>query len=530
MKIFSFFLFILAFVFFMGSCKKELKETPYSTLSPDNVFTSEDGLKKAVLGVYQSWTAMDFYGVYFRFVLAESGHRYATQGIYGAAFIDPYYRFAEKPTDGVATTVWSRMFMTISRANAVIDNATKAVSDTAVANKYIAEAKFLRAYAYFNLVRNFGGVPLIRNEITSLQQSDLIYGANATIEDTYNFILEDMQYAEANLPDTWGQADAGRVAAGTAKAMLGKVYLTMAGKPLSKPDYFQKAVDKLQEVTGAANEAKYGFGLENNFREVFSINNKHNKEIVLSFSYFLSSANSNASIYPFFIFPRGLVNGDEQTNYGLTYDFYKLFEAKDARRDFTVVDRYVFAGSVASDGANPGDSIIYDPVDKHYIVKNTNAIFGNTSVKSGLAYGKFDRVARPAGSVPWGYSTDLLELRFSDVLLCLAEALTETGKPAEALPLLNRVRTRSNATPAASAGVEEVRSAIRNERRLELTGEFTTVYDIRRWGTLPEEIAAMSPNQVQDNQIQSYSPKLELYPIPQTQLDANPNLKQNAGW
>lgn len=529
MKRISFSLFILAALFCLQSCKKDLEEVPYSTLSPDNVFTSEDGLKKATLGVYQSWTAMDFYGVYFRFVLGESGHHYATQGIFGAAFIDPYYRFAQKPTDGVATTVWGRMFMTISRANSVIDNAAKAVPDEATANAYIAEARFLRAYAYFNLVRDFGGVPLIKNEITSLDQSDLIYGPRATIEETYAFIEEDMLFAEANLPDTRSSADAGRVTAGTAKAMLGKVYLTMAGKPLSKTEYYQKAVDKLNEVTGA-NEAKYGYGLENNFKDAFAIANEHNKETVLSFSYFLSSANTNASIYPFFIFPRGLVNGDEQTNYGLTYDFYKLYEATDTRRDFTVVDRYAFAGSVASDGANPGDSIIYDPLEKHYYVKRTGAVFGNSAIKCGLGFGKFDRQPRPAGSVPWGYSNDLIELRYSDVLLCLAEALVETGKAGEALPLLNRVRARANATPVTAAGADDVRAAVRNERRLELTGEFTTVYDIRRWGTLQQEIAAMSPDQVQDNNLEPYDPKLELYPIPQSQLDANPNLTQNTGW
>lgn len=519
---------ILLSVIGLQSCKKELKETPFSSLSPDNVYTSEEGLKKATYGVYQSWTAMDFYGVYYRFVLGESGHRYATQGIYGAAFIDPYYKFAEKPTDGVANTVWNRSFMTVSRANSVIDNAKKAVAGETIANTYIAEARFLRAYSYFNLVRNFGGVPLITSEITSLAQSDLIYGPNASVEDTYKFIIDDMTFAETHLPDKWTGNDVGRVSAGAAKAMIGKVYLTMAGKPLSKAEYFQKAVDKLSEVTGAANETKYGFGIETNYRDVFSTTNERNKEVVLSFGYFLSSANSNASIYPFFLFPRGLVNGDEQTNFGLTYDFFKLFEEGDTRRDFTVVDRYAFVGS-PSDGANTGDSVIYDPVGKHYLVKRTGAVFGNASVKCGLAYAKFSRVARPAGSVPWGYSSDLIELRYADVLLCLAEALVETSHSADALPLLNRVRTRAHASTYLAMPAD-MRAAVRKERRLELTGEFTTVYDIRRWGTLQAEIAAMSPDQVQDNALSGYTPKLELYPIPQSQIDANVNLKQNSGW
>ncbi|MGN6435020.1 MAG: RagB/SusD family nutrient uptake outer membrane protein [Agriterribacter sp.] len=510
------------------SCKKGLDEVPFSSLSPDNVFTDEEGLKKVTYGVYQSWVAMDFYGVYYRFVLAESGHRYATAGIFGAAFIDPYYKFGHRPTDGVAATVWSRAFMTISRANSVIDNATKAV-DEAVANTYIAEARFLRAYAYFNLVRDFGGVPLIKNEITSLAQSDLIYAPKSSIEETYNFIVEDIKFAEANLPDKWAGVDVGRITAGTAKAMLGKVYLHMAGKPLNKTEYYQMAADKLQEVVGPANEAKYGYGLMDNFSDIFSLTNERNKEILLSFGYFISSANSNASIYPFFLFPRGIVNGDEQTNYGLTYNFYQLFEPADTRRDFTVADRYAFVGT-PTDGAEAGDSIIYNPTERHYINKRTGAVFGNSTVRTGLAYAKFARAPRPAGSVPWGYSTDMIELRFADVLLCLAEALTEAGQPGEALQHLNRVRQRAHATPSGASGQEDMRTAIRQERRLELTGEFTTVYDIRRWGTLQQEIAAMSPDQILNGDLNPYSPKLELYPIPQSQIDANPNLQQNDEW
>jgi hypothetical protein len=308
--------------------------------------------------------------------------------------------------------------------------------------------------------------------------------------------------------------------------MLGKVYLTMAGKPLNKTEYFQKAVDKLTEITGTANEATYNLGLQASFPDVFSLANERGKEILFSFGYFLSSANPYASIWPFFLGPRGLLNGDEQTNYGLTYDFYQLYEAADTRRDFTVVPRYKFVGT-ATDGAQPGDSIIFDPAQRNYIVKRTGGIFGNNAIHCGLAYGKFARVARPAGANPYGYSCDLIELRFSDVLLCLAESLVETSKPADAVPLLNRVRLRAGASAyAGPTDQASVRAAVRAERRLELTGEFTTVYDIRRWGTLQDEIAAMSTSQVINGVINAYAPKLELYPIPQAQIDANPNLKQ----
>jgi tetratricopeptide (TPR) repeat protein len=510
------------------SCKDNLDEKPFSSLSKEVVFQDEDGLNQATIGVYHAYTAPDFNDISSRFVLTESGHQYATAGI--GIGSEPYYRFGHLPNSGAFASVWSRFYRIIFRANTVVANAKLAVpGEEQEADPYIAEARFLRAYAYFNLVRYFGGVPLILDEINSLRDTELIFGSKKTDVEVYDAIVADLTFAEANLPDARNGAELGRVTAGAAKAMLGKVYLTMAGKPLNKTENYQKAVDKLREVTGAANEQKYAFELLPDFANIFALNNERNREIVLSFGYFINSSNPNGNILPFNLFPPGLVNGDEQTNYGLTYDFFKLFEKTDVRRDFTLVEKYVYKGTPRGD-IQPGDSIIYDPVKANYINKRTKLSVGTDDYKYGMAFGKMAREPRPAGAAIQGYAADLIELRFSDVLLCLAEALVETGKPAEALPLLNRVRLRAKATASKAASVADLRIAIRKERRLELTGEFNTVFDIRRWGTLQQEIAAMSPDQIVDNVLAAYDPKFEIYPTPQSQIDANPNLKQHDLW
>jgi hypothetical protein len=521
---------IVPVLFCLGivSCKDNLDEKPFSSLSKEVVFENEEGLNQATIGVYQMYTAPDFSDISARFTLTETGHRYATAGIGVGG--DPYYRFGHLPNSGAFASVWSRFYRIIFRANIVIANAKLAVpGEEAEADPYIAEARFLRAYAYFNLVRLFGGVPVILEPINSLKDTELIFGAKKTNTEVYDVILQDLAFAENNLPDSRSGAELGRVTAGTAKAMLGKVYLTMAGKPLSQTSNYQKAVDKLKEITGANNEAKYGFELMSNFQQIFSLTNERNAEIVLSFGYFINSSNPNGNILPFNLFPPGLVNGDEQTNYGLTYDFYKLYEPTDVRRDVTVISKYVFRG-VARGDAQPGDSIVYDTVKANYVNQRTKVSVGTGNYKYGISFGKLAREPRPAGAAIQGYSSDLIELRFSDVLLCLAEALVETGKPAEALPLLNRVRARAKATASKATSAADLRAAIRKERRLELSGEFNTVFDIRRWGTLSEEIAAMSPDQIVDNILLPYTPKLEIYPTPQSQIDANPNLKQDPLW
>jgi hypothetical protein len=211
------------------------------------------------------------------------------------------------------------------------------------------------------------------------------------------------------------------------------------------------------------------------------------------------------------------------TTYGLTPAFYDLYENTDTRRDFTVISRYV--------DKSTGDSIVYDTTMHHYIDKTQGGvIYGNALIPyTGMAYGKFDRAAISAAQIQ-RYSVDLIQMRFSDVLLCLAEALNETGQTGKAIALVNRVRARADASQYAVGSQDEVRSEIRLERRLELTGEYTTVFDIRRWGTLKDEIAAMDPAQILNNALSPYSPKLELYPIPQAELSANPNLKQNPGY
>ncbi|SDD72905.1 Starch-binding associating with outer membrane [Dyadobacter soli] len=511
------------------SCKDNLEESPYSSLGKDVAFKDEDGLNQATIGVYQAWTTTDHSDIFNRFVLTESGHRYATAGILGSG-ADPYYRFAHNSVSGAFESVWSRFYKIIYRANTVIDNATMAVpGEEEEADPYIAEARVLRAYAYFNLVRLFGGVPLILKEIKSFEEKDLIFAPRATEAEVYDAILADLTFAEPILPDSRGGAELGRVSAGTVKALMGKVYLTMAGKPLNKTENYQKAIEKLSELVGAVNEEKYDMELLPNFADVFALANERNREIVLSFGYFVNPSNQNGNILPFHLFPSGLVNGDEQTNYGLTYDYYKLFDKTDTRRDFTLVSRYAFTGGARA-GAEPGDSIIYDAKTSHYLNQRTKQPFAHDDFKYGVAFGKLARQARPPGAPVQGYSADLIEMRFSDVLLMLAEASVESGKPAEALSLLNRVRARAKAAPSKASGAAALRTAIRTERRLELSGEFNTVFDIRRWGTLQEEIAAMSEDQIVDNVLIPYTPRLELYPIPQSQIDANPNLRQNDGW
>jgi hypothetical protein len=523
---------LLFLVIGIASCKKNLEETPFSFLSGKTVFSDEQGLKEATLGVYQSWVIYPFWYSWYRFILAEAGSRYATAGqLADGYYVSPFIGFGETPSDLTTMASWPQSYQVIARANTVIAHANEAVSDTNKANIYIAEVRLLRAYAYFNLVRDYGAVPLITSEISSLAQSKQIFAAQSPIQDVYNFIIQDLQFAETHLPNFWTGSDLGRISAGAAKALLGKVYLTGAGLPLKNAQYYQLAVNKLSEIVGAG-QSTYHFNLLPNFSDVFSVNNKNNQEIVFSFSYFTSSAQRDGSPFPWLLSPEGLLDGDTQPVFGLTQSYYNLFENTDTRRDLAVISHFVIkVKPVYLSGPDVGDSIVYDTTKFGYINKSKGGIrFANATIHTGMSLGKYDRVPRAQAAIPWSYQQDMVQIRFSDVILCLAEALNETGQTANAVALLNKVRARANASIYTVGTQEVVRNQIRKERRLELEGEFTTGYDIKRWGTLKDEIAAMDPAQIMNNALNPYSPKLELYPIPQDQMDANPNLKQNLGW
>jgi len=123
------------------SCKKQLEEHPYSSLSSSNVFVNEDGLKKAIYGVYQGFYGPNFFTPFFLFELTETEQRYSTFGMFTPGYdVDTYEKFGEQPTTGPGGAVWTMLYTVISRANTVIDNASNAVGEQN-AQTYIAEAR-----------------------------------------------------------------------------------------------------------------------------------------------------------------------------------------------------------------------------------------------------------------------------------------------------------------------------------------------------------------------------------------------------
>lgn len=488
----------------MFSCKKQLEEKVYSSITPENFYNNSADALAAVYGVYNSinrspFSDWDTHLYSMVFMPSE----YVVSRV---PFRKVYSNFTYGTSDGALTTVWQQAYVTINRANAVIDRvpAIANMSD-ALKKQYVAEAKFIRALTYFNLVRLYGGVPLRVHETTNLADVNM---ARSTASQVYDLIISDLQTGETDLPDKRPPSETGRVNNAAASGLLGKVYLTMAGSPLNQADKMALARDKFKYIMD--NKARWGVDLLPNYKDIFSLTNENNKELMFSIQN--SHATGQGSVLAFFSAPINstFATSNGQYHYGFTLNFWNLFAPTDTiRRNVTMVFSYTDV---------QGRSITYNKPNPYgYIEPN------------GIALGKFQDATGAPTNV--NHANDVPVLRYADILLMFAEAENELNGPtAAAYDAINQVRTRAKTTLLAGLTQTSFRAAVRQERMFELAGELTEFFDIQRWGTLQQTITT-DPEAIKAGT--AYNPKFNLYPIPRAEIDANPKIgqaNQNPGW
>ena len=376
---------------------------------------------------------------------------------------------------------WRQHYAAINRANVAIDNISKIDFDEKLRSRLVAETKFIRALLYFNLVRLWGDVPLILTGTNSINNDFLVKRTPA--DEVYAQILKDLTEAETEgvLPRNYSGSDVGRVTQGAVKTLLAKVYLTR--------QQWQLAAEKAKEVQDAA----FGYSLFPNFADVFNVATKNGPEHIFSIQY-KSNSNGNANNMGILaapnssIVPGFLGNEADLPQPGL----YELFKPTDKRRDVT------FFTSLVS----PANGQVY----------TFKPHFGKY----------FDRsvINRPSES-----GINFPVLRFSDALLMYAEALNEQAGPTpEAYQAINKVRQRAGLpelTP--NLAQSQFRDSLYLERRLEFVHEDQRWFDLLRTRRLVEQLQAHGKSNATERHY--------LLPIPQRELDANPNLRpQNPGY
>ena len=481
------------------SCEP-LDEVPFSSLSVENLYKNEADVDAALFGTYASLNA----GVndlwYF---LATSGPGESVTSRFPGG--NQLFLAGLNFNPGLAHGVWwSAFYQGINRANSVIANVGKANLSVELEEQKIAEARFIRGFYYFNLVKWFGGVPL-HLEATTDFSDESVKKSRASVEEVYAVILEDLKYAESRLPSEWDASNRGRATAGAAKGLLGKVYLNMAGKPLEQEDKYQLAADKLMEVVASGN-----YELEEDFANIFDISNEFNSEIIFARPNIREDGAGTVLTFMAGVPNSPYANRNGQYQFGFSLDFYNSFSENDLRRDVTLLYSYTDAS---------GRSVTYNDSE------NPPLPYGGYKDPSGIGLGKYKDPLNDISA--FAHDNDIIFMRYADVLLMLAESLNEVGQSQEALTYLNMVRERAGLEDVTNTNQSELLEIIKQERKWELAGEFQEYPDLQRWGDIEKSV---SNNPASQRIGITYSPFMELLPIPQNQLDANENLVQNPGY
>jgi hypothetical protein len=458
-----------------------LDENPESFLAPSNFYKTEADANAALISVYNGLRAVYSQDMTFVGDLAGEQTNPGTGSNTDRVDID---NFTVQSANLVLSGNWNNHYIIINRANTVI--ARVPGIDMPAENKelIIAEARFLRALSYFNLVREFGGVPLRLTETTELEGLDI---ARSSANEVYDVIINDLKLAEAKLPAIQSNVNVGRATKGAASTLLAYVYLT-------KKDWTNAAA-KAQEVID--NKGTYGYGLYSTPADVWKISNENKLEHIFSVQ-FQSGPEGLGSAYSQFYLSRtaNVIQNNNVSGFAINLvqdAFWKSFVPADTRRDASILSSFT------------------DPKTSKYYEYPTKGLAELSIFKY------FDAQSYARSNNNNNYPI----LRYADVLLIKAEALNEiSGPTTEAYSAINAIRKRAGAGMTELSGLSQTqfRAAVLQERSWEFCFESKRYFDLIRTEQLIPIMTAAGKNPQQKNL---------LFPIPQREIDINKKIEQS---
>jgi starch-binding outer membrane protein, SusD/RagB family len=391
---------------------------------------------------------------------------------------------------------WATLYQGIKWANVVIEKVPDITMDTTLRNRYLGEARFLRGLFYFDLVRAWGGVPLVTSAEPALHLT------RATKEEIYSLIVSDLLFAEANLTkrSQLSTSDLGRATIQAAEALLARVYLF-------RNDFPNAEIYALKVIQ--SNE----YSLEPRFIDASGVNGNNGVESIFEVGALpVDAYEGGGAQYANTQGVRGVPNRGWGFNRP-SIDLRRSFEPGDPRLKGTIID----LGDTIDGVLIIGDP---DPANDPVVIVNSNG--DTTNIQ---CYNR--KVWTPGDDVPTQWSDHRRLIRYADVLLMAAEALNENDKQTEALIYLNMVRERArqgNPLILPDITVTDknlLRQKILFERRHELALEGERFWDLVRTGNAP---AVLGP-------LGFVAGKNELLPIHQSEIDISQgSLTQNPNY
>lgn len=413
-------------------------------------------------------------------------------------------KFETVPTNPAILQLWRRDYFGAYRANVVIENGDPEISQKS--QEYIAEARFLRAYFYFELVRFFGDVPLV----IGVLDSDEYNQSKDPAEEVFEQIIKDLTEAISDLPskNSLGSNELYRATKGAAQSLLGKTYLYMASPyyqetydfPKSSNDYYELAAEQFEQVIDGIYE------LEDNYDDIWQYSHENGVESIFEIEYGdidragswengrVNAGNIDVQMSG----PRGISTDTLLAGWGFDMVTEDLIDAYDSAGD-----------SARKYGTAYGEDFLNE--------------IGASDWEENEGYtGWFSKKRAPWAHITsdvdpqWNFETNERMIRYADVLLMCAEAYLQSGT-GDPLPLVNDVRDRAFLDDLGSVTMDD----IKRERRLELAMEGHRFFDLVRWGDAPDEL----------DELGFVEGKHEVFPIPQQEIDnSNGKLEQNDGY
>lgn len=513
------YLFLVAVVPFFIQCT-DLTEEPYTFLAPTTFYKNAEELEMSVISVYDAFQyaygGANYKHHMYLEVLTEFGSpAYAKDDVHlWNTWVD-----VNNPSR-TFTNDWPRAFAVINKANIVLGRGDGVDMDETLKSRCFAEVRFLRALTNFNLVRIFGGVPIPESFTASKEGLEI---PRKTVEETYEHIIADLEYAEANLPlkSAWPSSDKWRPSKGAAQAFLGEVYLTRAC--MEENDTF---FEKSRLYSGKVIQSRE-FELEPDFKDLWywwNVNNKNGLESIFEIQYGQFSGEYNNLHVMFGVnITEASIGCYMYRRYGPSIQAYLSYSDQDARKEGTFLDRFnrTVNGVIT-------DELVYDPEDLGF---SPGSQGWNTASPGNIKF--YDRTPESASlKMP---QANIYVMRYADVLLNFSEAENKiNGVTDSALLVLNDVRRRANLEELSGLSVQELDDSIFRERGWEFIGESQIYFDELRTDRLGknvkayiEESSSKGIYMYQDVTLEFVPKKTFLWKIPTYDLNSNPALEQN---
>lgn len=467
------------------SCSDFLNLDPVSITTTENSYQTEADFEAALISVYSS--LHNEYYTWDNILLGDVRSDNCYAGPPDDIDIYAYDMLTVEANNNRVFILWSDFYKGISRANLIL-NKIEALTDFNEERKkqIIGETKFLRALFYFDLVKLFGGVPVIR-DIESVELDKIMVPRNSA-QEVYSYIIKDLEDAIVYLPDVF-EDNAGRASKGAANALLAKVWAQRLNRDYSK----------VIEYCDAVINSPADYKLVSDYNLLFDGNNYNNSESIFEIQYIVNSTQGNWG--PQLFLPPS-ISGDYWRKY--------------ATPSVNLVNAFM----AENDSLRFNASILWEKVGwiDEYWSPSTNATAVPFVYKQKHADG-------------WNSGDQFYLLRLADIILLKAEALYYLNQGDLGRDLLNQIRNRAGLDDT-EASDSMLIHAILKERRLELAFEGQRWDDLVRSNIVVETMNSLSELNLITERYVDYKMNHDkkLFPVPLQEIERNPNLDQNPGY